>query len=367
MRTIRSKHWETATGREALSLKVPSSESFKGPAFSAIGFSPDGRLFATGGMDSPPALWETATARMLRPLAGSSNWAHHVSFNADGTRLNSGAHTQWDLATGRGLRLVRGATRRVYAVPSADGKLLVEMTPNTDAVRIVEVATGRTLHTLAPPAAAGGVVTHFALSPDGRLLAAGGTLSESDFNPMAIISAMESRRTKPEDSQKMFMDAMRNMKVTSTGQVTLWDAVTGQMAGVLSGHDKGVEQVAFSGDGRWLASSSTSNTIKIWDVVARREARTLSGLTAHANSMAFSADSRLLASAGDDGSTTLWDLQTGERLATLISLYDGGDWLVVTPDGLFDGSPAAWDQILWRFSQNTFDVAPVETFFNEFF
>jgi uncharacterized caspase-like protein len=60
-------------------------------------------------------------------------------------------------------------------------------------------------------------------------------------------------------------------------------------------------------------------------------------------------------------------VKTGERLATLISMGDGGDWLVVTPDGLFDGSPAAWNQILWRFSRNTFDVAPVETFFNEFF
>lgn len=41
--------------------------------------------------------------------------------------------------------------------------------------------------------------------------------------------------------------------------------------------------------------------------------------------------------------------------------------MVVTPDGLFDGSPAAWNQILWRFAGNTFDVAPVETFFNEFY
>ncbi|HMH41963.1 MAG TPA: caspase family protein, partial [Pyrinomonadaceae bacterium] len=45
----------------------------------------------------------------------------------------------------------------------------------------------------------------------------------------------------------------------------------------------------------------------------------------------------------------------------------GSDWLVVTPDGLFDGSPAAWKQILWRFSGNTFDVMPAETYFNEFY
>ena len=37
-------------------------------------------------------------------------------------------------------------------------------------------------------------------------------------------------------------------------------------------------------------------------------------------------------------------------LATLVSLNKGDDWLVVTPDGLFDGSPGGWNQILWRFS-----------------
>src|SRR5262249_16072339 len=57
-----------------------------------------------------------------------------------------------------------------------------------------------------------------------------------------------------------------------------------------------------------------------------------------------------------------------ETLATLVTLNGGADWLVVTPDGLFDGTPGAWGQILWRFSPNNiFDVAPVEIFFNDFF
>jgi hypothetical protein len=43
------------------------------------------------------------------------------------------------------------------------------------------------------------------------------------------------------------------------------------------------------------------------------------------------------------------------------------DWLVVTPIGLFDGSHAAWKLLLWRFAQNTFKTAPVESFFNEFY
>ena len=41
--------------------------------------------------------------------------------------------------------------------------------------------------------------------------------------------------------------------------------------------------------------------------------------------------------------------------------------MVVTPDGLFDGTPQSWNQILWRYNQDTFNVAPVEWFFNEFY
>src|SRR5262249_29661212 len=70
----------------------------------------------------------------------------------------------------------------------------------------------------------------------------------------------------------------------------------------------------------------------------------------------------------EDGSARLWDVNSGEALATLVTLNGGADWLVVTPDGLFDGTPAAWGQILWRFTpDNIFDVAPVEIFFNDFF
>ena len=83
--------------------------------------------------------------------------------------------------------------------------------------------------------------------------------------------------------------------------------------------------------------------------------------------MDFSPDGRLLASASDDGSTFLWDTKTGEHLLTLISLDDGGEWMVVTPQGLFDGTPVAWNQILWRYNQETFNVAPIEWFFNEFY
>ena len=137
--------------------------------------------------------------------------------------------------------------------------------------------------------------------------------------------------------------------------------------GALKGHGKGVTTVAFSRDGKLLASGSTDNTIRIWDVAAKRELRTLAGHTSNVESIDFSPDGRLLASASDDGATFLWDANTGEHLLTLISLDDGGEWMVVTPQGLFDGTPVSWNQILWRYNQDTFNVAPIEWFFTEFY
>ncbi len=115
------------------------------------------------------ALGRVERQAKLRALEGHSNVAYNVAFSADGTRLTSGARTVWDLRTGQGLRVVPGEGR-IYGFPTADGKLLAVITLGTSAVRVVETATGRTLHTLAP-AGGGGQVAQFASSLDGRLLA----------------------------------------------------------------------------------------------------------------------------------------------------------------------------------------------------
>src|SRR6185295_13780141 len=98
-----------------------------------------------------------------------------------------------------------------------------------------------------------------------------------------------------------------------------------------------------------------------------RELRTLTGHTGPIAALDFSVDGRFVVSGSDDGSARFWNTQTGALVATLVSLNKGDDWLVVTPDGLFDGSPAGWNQILWRFSPAILDVSPVEIFFNEYY
>lgn len=89
-------------------------------------------------------------------------------------------------------------------------------------------------------------------------------------------------------------------------------------------------------------------------------------------SVTFTPDGRSLAVLDAAGNREIHDAASGQNLATLVNLAgplgaSGNEWLVVAPDGLFDGSPASFRHILWRFSGDTFDVAPVELFFNEFY
>ena len=78
-----------------------------------------------------------------------------------------------------------------------------------------------------------------------------------------------------------------------------------------------VESVAFSPDGRFLASGSQDQTVRLWEVPTGQSLKTLSGHTNKVWSVVFSPDGRLLASGSADATIKLWDIQTGDCLKTL--------------------------------------------------
>jgi WD40 repeat protein/uncharacterized caspase-like protein len=399
------KRWNVATGIPMGSVRGASGFT------NALAYSADGRMLAGGGYDRAVRIWNAVNNTLARTLTKRSDAMHSVAFSPNSRSLVVGQYfisgtnavSVWDLVSGEPPQAAPGEQSSAYdAIFSANGRQLASGGLDNSIV-LRDLAAARVLRVIE----AGGPVDHLSASRDGKVLASvgrdqfvsvwdadsGRLARRIDAHPMIVFDAALSpdgrtlasagrdymvklwdvasgslRRTVEHRTEALaFSPDGRTVALGGMdNSIALLNSATGQVQQLPDGHDKFVTNLAFNADGKTLASASRDWTVKLWDVEGVRLRGTLKGHTNDVQGLAFSPDGRLLATSSWDTTVKLWELPTGKELASLLML-DGQDWLVVTPDGLFDGSPGAWGKILWRFSAQMNDVAPVEIFFNEFF
>jgi WD40 repeat protein len=334
----------------------------------SVAFSPDGSRVASGAGAFNDArsddeaglkLWDPATGRQVLALRGLKGSVRGLAFSPDGTRLASvnefmypkrgGRLTLWDLATGRVVYdRPESETSPLCAAFSPDGKTLAVGSGGfnnqgiTGHVTLRDAATGDELFRL--PGQPGGVRS-VALSPDGKILAAASTglIELWDLGSRAKVHDLRAHESFVYDVA-FSPDGKRLATGGYDGVIKLWDPETGQAVLTIYGHTSKVSGLAFSPDGKTLASSSEDMSVRLWDPKSGRELASFRGHTAFAKGVAFSPDGKTLASAGQDRTVKLWDVRTSrpvvfrEHTAWVESINFSPDGkLVATGAGAWEG------------------------------
>jgi WD40 repeat protein len=238
-------------GREEANQPLPRLERDR---HGIRGFSPDGRIvYTTRGVPSESVqAWDTTTGRPTAVPKGMDPRHGWVVFSPDG---------RW-LATTREVKDTECDLREV---------------PHE--VIVLESATGRTVAVakdVKPPR-----IHDVAFSPDGRLLA-----------------VVPSHQT----------EIINHLPITSDELVYLFELPSGREVGRLRGPDGSVERLAFSPDGRTIATAAAGRTARVWELATLRPRLSFP----HARLprvLAFSADGRVLAADGEDAPVYLWDVR----------------------------------------------------------
>jgi WD40 repeat protein/uncharacterized caspase-like protein len=322
------KLWETASGQELRTLSGHLNQ------VDAVAFSPDGKTLASGSADDTVKLWDVANGQELRTLSGHSSFVHAVAFSPDGRTLVSGSRDGtvklWDIASGRELRTLTGHSSAVEAVAfSPNGKTLASGSKD-DTVKLWDIASGNELRTLHS-----GWVNAVTFSPDGRTLASGswdGTVMLWD-----IASGQELRTVSRHSSPVISVIFSHDGKKLASGSwddtAKVWEVASGQELSTLTGHSTSADRVAFSPDGKTFAAGSHGGTAKLWDIASGQELLTLTGHSDGVLSVAFSPDQRILSSGGEDGTIKLWNTASGQELRTLSEHFQTVETVAFSPDG----------------------------------
>ena len=284
-------------------------------AADGVRFSPDGAELASCSRDGLVVLWDANTGRVVARLDADERAANGVAFSPDGAQLAAAFQDEavrvWAMPAQRGIVSLVGHTDGLRALSFSPSGAQLASIANDGMLRLWDVQKARASQVLETgtdkPRA-------LAYAPDGKLLATGGD-----------------------------GDSLR-----------LWDPQSGVLVRRLPVGEEGTGALSFTGTEsavRLLGVGGRRGTLQLWDPNSRGAARTIATGHPAIESLAFSPDGKLVATSGNDGFVRVWEVSTGERVVDLHAHGEACRGVSFSPDGRLLSS-AGSDRRLILYSTN---------------
>lgn len=325
--------YDIATGKQVRQLKINPANGI-----AAIAFSADGKTVLAKSFNQVIQMWDTAEGKELRKFAEQQN-PQRVFYNGgpssamalidEGKTLASGAmefdNNQvvavvklYDVGTGKETATIKGPVNGVQSLAFApDGKTFAWGT-NTSTVSVWDVATKKEIHSLTTNRPNGFYANALIYSPDGK------SIVGRSYDQSLIVWELATGKERMQLGaiQNNYGGFPCNLAYSRDGRriasgygfnsVRQWDVGTGDAVGFHAGHDAPVLTVACPADGKTIITRGGDNVARVWDAMTGKEVRSFA-LPVVTTQVAISADGKTLASAGYDGILRLWDPETGKQ------------------------------------------------------
>jgi len=334
------KLWNIVTGKEI--------KAFEGntDGVNSISFSPDSKSFISGSSDNTIKLWGITTGKEIKTFEGHTDGVTSVSFSPDGKSFISCSYDNtiklWDIE-GKIIKSFRGQKSWVKSVSfSPDGKTFISGSwDNT--IKLWDIDSGKEIKTFKGHTME---VTSVCFSPNGKSF-----ISSSGIDLIKLWDISTGKETKSFEGHTDYVysvsfspDGKSFISGSYDSTIKLWDIDSGKEIKTFMGHKGWVKSVSFSPDGKTFISGSGDETIKLWNIETGKEIKTFEGHTGGVNSVSFSFDGKFFISSSYDNTIKLWNVETGIEICSFISI-DNTDWIITTPEGLFDASSGAMDKM----------------------
>ena len=413
------KAWSTSTWTELVDYDAGRERPGRQYVY-ALAVSPDNRHMVAGGIGGPISMWDANSGEMIpRFETKMVNRNNRSIMSPRGNTLITGnlgpeKHVKiFDFPSGRITRKFDEAQGMSAAEYSPDGQYLaysmyggnkvvlrstqdhqtVREFPqdtivrhlrygpngrylltgeNTNAVKLFDISSGRLIKSFKPHAYR---LHDIVFSHDGKYFATSGLgaskVQNDKQNTVNIWETATQRLVRGfVRDQTTLVVALGfspdNRYLITSGadkELKFWNIQTGSLSKSFKGHTNWAYALDVNVRKNEILSGSNDNTLKIWDLNGRVK-RTLKGHTAALFSASYTPSGKYIVSGGKDGTSRFWDANTGKLLATMYQFIRSDDFVVISPDGRFDGTEGAFESLYYVEGRK---ILPLSSLYEQFY